>query len=115
MKKLSLEMRVRRLESLLYNENTSMTNLDCERLKKVIDLNLKRYDCTADMADDNSDYGFVNVGIYDANDEFVTDYDIVVADYNKFEILHDDKKFSTADSYNNVGKAIAKHYGENFG
>lgn len=114
MRKLSLEQRVRKLERLISNENVSLTDFDCDRLESVINLHLKKFGCTAEIEDDNADYGFVNAGIYNKDGEYVTDYDISAVEYNLFEITNDDKKVKSVNSYNEIGKAIADHYGKNF-
>ena len=110
---LALEYRVRKLEKLV-RENVSMSNFDCDRLANVIETNLKKWGCSVDVADDNAEYGFVNVGIHDKTGKFVTDYDVTADEYNKFVVAHNDKKLNTVSSYNDIGKEIAKHYGKEF-
>lgn len=114
MRRLTLEERVSKLERMIkVKENVSLTELDCGRLQSVIDLHLKKFDCTCDVEDSNADYGFVNIGIYD-NGSYSTEYDVSAVEYNRFEVMYDDKMIGVAKSYNDIGKVIATHYGKNF-
>ena len=55
----------------------------------------------------------MNIGIY-VNDSYSTEYDVSAVEYNRFEVMYDDKMIGVAKSYNDIGKIIATHYGKNF-
>lgn len=94
-------------------ENVPLTTFDCESIKQMLE------DCfddlpeiEIDVTDDNSDYGFVNVGIY--NPEYVTSYDIIVNDAKSVEIEHEDKKVGTAKSIEDAADMLADHFMEDY-
>ena len=65
-----------------------------------------------DITDDNSDYGFINVGLY--NPEYITSYDIIVNDTKSVEIEHEDKKVGTAKSIEDAADMLADHFMEDY-
>jgi predicted ArsR family transcriptional regulator len=108
----SLESRISRLEKKLKNENISLNTFDCEALLKILENNIKSTGAKADIADDNADYGFVSIAIY--NPDYVTDYDIIADKFDSFEVNNEDKSVGKAKSFEEIGKLIADHYKENF-
>lgn len=78
-------------------EDISLTTFDCENIKQQIeDLLDDMPEVTVDINDDNSDYGFLNIGFF--NPEYLIDYDIVAKDVKSFEVERDSKKVGTAKS-----------------
>lgn len=76
-------------------EDVSLTTFDCESIRQQVeDLLDDTPEVTVDINDDNSDYGFLNIGFF--NPEYLTDYDIIAKDVKSFEVEQDGK---------NVGKA----------
>lgn len=108
----SLEARISRLEKKLKNENISLNTFDCEALLKILENNIKSTGAKADIADDNADYGFISIAIY--NPDYVTDYDIIADKFDSFEVNNEDKSVGKAKSFEEIGKLIADHYKENF-
>lgn len=108
----SLESRISRLEKKLKNENISLNTFDCEALLKILENNIKSTGAKADIADDNADYGFISIAIY--NPDYVTDYDIIADKFDSFEVNNEDKSVGKAKSFEEIGKLIADHYKENF-
>lgn len=101
-----------RTNESLKNENVPLNTFDCEALLKIVEDNIKSTGAEADVTDDNADYGFINVGIY--NPDFVTDYDVIANEFDSFEVDHEDKPIGKAKSFEEIGKIIADHYKENF-
>lgn len=108
----SLESRISKLEKKLKNESISLNTFDCETLLKILENNIKNTGAKADIADDNADYGFISIAIY--NPDYVTDYDIIADKFNSFEVNNEDKSVGKAKSFEEIGKLIANHYKENF-
>lgn len=94
------------------NENISLSTFDCNYLLKTVEDNIKNTGAEADVTDDNGDYGFVNVGIF--NPDFVTAYDVIAVDLDLFEVEHEDRLIGKGKSFEEVGKLIANHYKKNF-
>ena len=100
-------------KSRFKNENVPLTTFDCESIKQMLE------DCfddlpevEVDVTDDNSDYGFINVGLY--NPEYITSYDIIVNDAKSVEIEHEDKKVGTAKSIEDAADMLADHFMEDY-
>ena len=90
-------------------ENVSLTAFDCEVIKQSVEDYLDDLpEIDIDVTDDNSDYGFVSVGLY--NPEYLTSYDIIVKDTDSVEIDHDDKKVGTAKSIEDATELLADHF-----
>lgn len=94
-------------------ESVPLTTFDCETIEQILQ------DCfddlpevEIDVTDDNSDYGFLNVGIY--NPEYVTSYDIIVNDAKSVDVEHDDKKIGTAKSIEDAADMLAEHFIEEY-
>ena len=95
------------------NESVPLNPFDCEKLSKAVSDNLKDLkECEVDVTDDNADYGFVNIGIY--NPDFVTDYYVIANKFNSFEVDYEDKSIGEADSLEGVGKIISDHFKKNY-
>lgn len=114
-----LEARIARLENLLLNKNKKFENMqlsvfDCESLADMISNQLKDLrQCEVDYTDDNADYGFLNIGIY--NPEYVTGYDIVANDFDSFEVTDEnDSRVGIANSFKRVAELIADHFRDNY-
>ena len=94
---------------LIKNESIPLNPFDCEKLSDAVSNSLKDLkELEIDVTDDNADYGFVNIGIY--NPDFMTDYDVIANEFNSFEIDHQDKSIGKATSLEGVGKIIADHF-----
>lgn len=93
-------------------ENVSLTDFDCESLVDKINNLLSKVNAEVDVADDNADYGFINIGVY--NPDFVTDYDLIAKDTDLFEVDHEDRSIGKAKSLNEICKLIADHFIKNF-
>lgn len=100
-------------KSRFKNENVSLTTFDCETIKQMLD---GRFDdlpeIEVDVADDNSDYGFINIGIY--NPEYITSYDLIVNDAVSVDVEHDDKKIGTSKSIEDATDMLADHFMEDY-
>ena len=108
----SLESRISNLERRI-NENVALNQFDCGLLSSEIMKNLKDLkDCDIDLADDNAEYGFVSVGMY--NPKYVTDYNITADEYNKFSVENNDKSVGECESFDEIGKLIADHFKKNY-
>jgi hypothetical protein len=124
-----LEMRISRLEKLLSKSNNRsrkfesddfsngpvkngdvpLTLLECEEIKQTVEDYLDDLpEIKVNINDDNSDYGYIKVGLY--NPTYVTDYDIVVsrADYTK--VIHRNKTIGTVDSLDSAAELLAKDF-----
>ena len=95
-------------------ENVPLTTFDCEALKQIIEDNFDDLpEIEIDIVDDNSDYGFINVGIY-SNDKIITSYDIIVDNVNSVSIEHDNKNIGTAKSLEEAADVLADHFMEDY-
>lgn len=99
---------------IMKNEAMPMSEFDCEDLALVVNNSVKKFGFSADTADDNMENGFLNIGIYDENDKYVTDYDIEVDAYNKLVVTNEDNKVGVVKSYKDVGALIADHIEDNY-
>lgn len=102
----------RRRRKVRKNESIPLNTFDCEALLKLVENNLKDTGAEADVTDDNADYGFINIGIY--NPDFITDYDVIANEFDSFEVDHDDKSIGDADSLEDIAKIIADHFKNNY-
>lgn len=95
------------------NEGVPLTSFDCELIKQMIEDYFDDLpEIEVDVTDDNSDYGFINVGIY--NPEYITSYDIIVNDTRSVEVDHEDKKIGTARSIEDATDMLADHFMEDY-
>lgn len=95
------------------NEGVPLTSFDCELIKQMLEDYFDDLpEIEVDVTDDNSDYGFINVGIY--NPEYVTSYDIIVNDTRSVEVDHEDKKIGTARSIEDATDMLADHFMEDY-
>jgi len=95
-------------------EEVSLTALDCQYILKSVDRLLSDIsdNASSKVEDDNSDYGFINVAIYNPN--YVTDYDIIARDYNKFEVIHNDKNIRTVSDLKKVAEVVVNDFSSNY-
>lgn len=94
-------------------ENVPLTTFDCETIQQIIEDDFDDLpEIKVDVTDDNADYGFINVGIY--NDEYLTDYDIIVNDATSVEVSQNDKKIGEADSLEDAADLLANHFMKNY-
>lgn len=95
------------------NEGVPLTSFDCELIKQMLEDHFDDLpEIEVDVTDDNSDYGFINVGIY--NPEYITSYDIIVNDTRSVEVDHEDKKIGTARSIEDATDMLADHFMEDY-
>lgn len=95
------------------NEGVPLTSFDCELIKQMLEDYFDDLpEIEVDVTDDNSDYGFINVGIY--NPEYITSYDIIVNDTRYVEVDHEDKKIGTARSIEDATDMLADHFMEDY-
>lgn len=95
------------------NEGVPLTSFDCELIKQTLEDYFDDLpEIEVDVTDDNSDYGFINVGIY--NPEYITSYDIIVNDTRSVEVDHEDKKIGTARSIEDATDMLADHFMEDY-
>lgn len=119
-----LEDRLYKLESKLYNsrkcknESLPFTTEDSESLRQIIEDRLDSlHECEIgcqfeiDITDDNADYGYLNIGIYNPN--YITDYDIVQEDVNSFKVINNDDTLE-ADSLDDAAHMLCDHFIENY-
>lgn len=117
----SLEARIRKLEKKLKSEslkkileNLMLSTFDCESLVNMLTKELRNLrECKIEYSDDNADYGFINLGIY--NPKYITSYNIIANDYNSFEINDENNHYvGKVDSFKKIAKLIADHFRNNF-
>ena len=113
-----LEDRLYKLESNLYNsckcknESLPFTTEDCKSLKQIIEDGLDDLpECEIDITDDNADYGYINIGVYNPN--YITDYDIIQEDVNSFKVINNDNTLE-ADSLDDAASMLCDHFIENY-
>ena len=103
--------RMNESKSRCKNEGVPLTSFDCELIKQMLEDYFDDLpEIEVDVTDDNSDYGFINVGIY--NPEYITSYDIIVNDTRSVEVDHEDKKIGTARSIEDATDMLADHFME---
>lgn len=107
MKKHLLEFRVRRLESLLFKENMPINQFDCKFIVYSIQRELKD-EAVVDIVEDNSRYGFINIGISDKSKSL--DYDIINVDSGEFEVYFGETKIGVVKDIKTLSKLIINHY-----
>lgn len=99
------------------NEGVPLTSFDCELIKQMLEDYFDDLpEIEVDVTDDNSDYGFINVGIYNGiyNPEYITSYDIIVNGTRSVEVDHEDKKIGTARSIEDATDILADHFMEDY-
>lgn len=95
------------------NEAVSITRFECDSLEDLVTHEIKDIpDCEVEVGDENAIYGFLDVAFY--NPEFVVGYDIIVNEYNDFEILLNDKLIANATSFKDAAVKIANHFKKNY-
>lgn len=105
--------RMNESKSRCKNEGVPLTSFDCELIKQILEDYFDDLpEIEVDVTDDNSDYGFINVGIY--NPEYITSYDIIVNDIRSVEVDHEDKKIGTARSIEDATDMLADHFMEDY-
>lgn len=105
--------RMNESKSRCKNEGVPLTSFDCELIKQMLEDYFDDLpEIEVDVTDDNSDYGFINVGIY--NPEYITSYDIIVNDTRSVEVDHEDKKIGTARSIEDATDMLADHFIEDY-
>lgn len=105
--------RMNESKSRCKNEGVPLTSFDCELIKQMLEDYFDDLpEIEVDVTDDNSDYGFINVGIY--NPEYITSYDIIVNDTRSVEVDHEDKKIGTARSIEDATDMLADHFMEDY-
>ena len=105
--------RMNESKSRCKNEGVPLTSFDCELIKQMLEDYFDDLpEIEIDVTDDNSDYGFINVGIY--NPEYITSYDIIVNDTRSVEVDHEDKKIGTARSIEDATDMLADHFMEDY-
>ena len=105
--------RMNESKSRCKNEGVPLTSFDCELIKQMLEDYFDDLpEIEVDVTDDNSDYGFINVGIY--NPEYLTSYDIIVDDTRSVEVDHEDKKIGTARSIEDATDMLADHFMEDY-
>lgn len=105
--------RMNESKSRCKNEGVPLTSFDCELIKQMLEDYFDDLpEIEVDVTDDNSDYGFINVGIY--NPEYITSYDIIVNDTMSVEVDHEDKKIGTARSIEDATDMLADHFMEDY-
>lgn len=94
-------------------ESVPLTTLDCEYFEQIIKDYLDDLpEIEIDIADDNSDHGFINVGIY--NPKYVTEYDIIVNNVKSVDIEHNGKKIGTTKSFEDAAEELAEHFMDDY-
>lgn len=105
--------RMNESKSRCKNEGVPLTSFDCELVKQMLEDYFDDLpEIEVDVTDDNSDYGFINVGIY--NPEYITSYDIIVNDTRSVEVDHEDKKIGTARSIEDAADMLADHFMDDY-
>ena len=105
--------RMNESKSRCKNEGVPLTSFDCELIKQMLEDYFDDLpEIEVDVTDDNSDYGFINVGIY--NPEYITSYDIIVNDTRFVEVDHEDKKIGIARSIEDATDMLADHFMEEY-
>lgn len=105
--------RMNESKSRCKNEGVPLTSFECELIKQMLEDYFDDLpEIEVDVTDDNSDYGFINVGIY--NPEYITSYDIIVNDTRSVEVDHEDKKIGTARSIEDATDMLADHFMEEY-
>ena len=105
--------RMNESKSRCKNEGVPLTSFDCELIKQMLEDYFDDLpEIEVDVTDDNSDYGFINVGIY--NPEYITSYDIIVNDTRSVEVDHENKKIGTARSIEDATDMLADHFMEDY-
>lgn len=105
--------RMNESKSRCKNEGVPLTSFDCELIKQMLEDYFDDLpEIEVDVTDDNSDYGFINVGIY--NPEYITSYDIIVNYTRSVEVDHEDKKIGTARSIEDATDMLADHFMEDY-
>lgn len=95
-------------------ESVPLTQFDCETINKLLNKEFKdKLGYSTDYADDNSDYGYLNIGIYDDKGEYITDYDLEVEEPNKIAISTDNREVGTANSFKQCAEKIFKDFEKN--
>jgi len=90
-------------------ENIPLTTFDCGVIEQTIKDSFDDLpEVDIEVTDDNSDYGFLNVGIY--NPEYVTSYDIIVNEAESVDVEHEGKKVGTAESIEDAADMLAEHF-----
>lgn len=95
-------------------ESVPLTRFDCETINKLLNKELEdKLGYSSDYADDNSDYGFLNIAIYDDNGKYITDYDLEVEEPNKISVSTDNREVGTANSFRRCAEMIFKDFEKN--
>lgn len=95
------------------NESVPLTTMDCESLRQIIEDNFDDLpEIEIDITDDNADYGFINVGIF--NPEYIADYDIIANEADEFEVTFNDKTVGTAKSLEDAADILSDHFIDNY-
>ena len=90
-------------------ENVPLTTFDCENFEQIIkDFLDDLPEIDIDVTDENSEHGFINVGVY--NPKYLTEYDVIVNNAKSVDIEHDGKKIGTAKSFEDAAEDLAKHF-----
>lgn len=95
-------------------ESVPLTTFDCQYIDKLINKKLyNEFGYGADCTDDNADYGFLNIAIYNNSDKYVADYDIEVVNNSRINILYNDTVISTARTLEEAVNNIVKDFEDN--
>lgn len=102
-------------ESRYYiKEGISFTSFDCQYMLNLIEDNLSDFqEISADVTDDNADYGFVNFGFY-KNHKYITSYDLISNSETSFDIEQDHRKIGSANNIKKSIKIITDHFINNY-
>ena len=94
-------------------KSVAMTTFDCETVAQMIEDSMDDLpEIEVSVNDDNADYGFVNVEF--GNPGYVTDYNIIADDIDKFKVENENKSVGTAKSLEDATDIVCDHFMDNY-
>lgn len=96
-------------------ENIQLSMFDCEMIVDLINDKLESIgDYVADYADNNAEYGLLNIGMY-ANNKYLTEYNITAEEFDSFDISDEnDRSIGNAASFKDIADIIVNHFKKNY-
>lgn len=121
-----LDKRISKLEKLAYemilnkklkikNESVPLNNFDCEELESIIDEKVNsRFNWNASIENDNADYGYISVGVYNDANKYIVGFDVEADNYDSFIISCNNKDVATAESFEEIADIIVKEINKKY-
>jgi hypothetical protein len=99
----------KQLRKSIKNENVPLTTFDCGAIKQAVEDYLDDLpEVKINVNDDNSDYGYIKVSLY--NPKYLTDYEIIVSDSNSIKLIHKNKTVDTVGSIDDAVELLSKDF-----